>query len=328
MDASGPIKVFISYTMPDREFAERLATDIESFGLGVWIDRLEIRLGDSITERIQAGIQQSQWMIVVLSPAAMQSGWVEAELRAGLAREIGSKKAFVLPVLLQDVELPVFLQDKFYADFTGDYEVGLRLVKDRLLGRYGACSGDQWLLVRNPLPRGLRDALSQRLAGSYYDLLANVDEQSLEAAAMRLRTLTGGNIREQIALVREAMAPPSTPTVPKGADLWFGRTGRLIVRSDGNHVFGDYDWHGMSLAGQIEGRRREGCIVFSWGWNMSSERGRGLFWTDVPNVLYGGWWMDYDFIDEDAVRSRRSPVPSTWEFVSVRDLTISSGEAE
>ena len=84
--------VFISYTKKDVEFARKLARDLRLLGLSVWFDEWEMKVGDSIVGRIENGIEESQWMIVILSPDAVKSQWVLKELRSGLTKEIGDVK--------------------------------------------------------------------------------------------------------------------------------------------------------------------------------------------------------------------------------------------
>ena len=89
-------------------------------------------------------------------------------------------------------------------------------------------------------------------------------------------------------------------------------------------ISGDYDWHGLSLAGHIHGERNKDLIHFSWDWTRSSEKGRGIFWLDVPDVLYGGWWMDYQDISDEDIESKRVEPPNRWEFVNVTGLHITT----
>lgn len=116
---------FISYSSQDSKFAERLATDLKKRELGVWFDRWEIRVGDSLTEKIGRGIRENDYLIVVLSPHSVASEWVRKELSEAMQREIKEKRVVVLPVLLKSCELPAFLPDKKYADFRRSYEEGL-----------------------------------------------------------------------------------------------------------------------------------------------------------------------------------------------------------
>ena len=43
---------------------------------------------------------------------------MQRELQIALQKEIKGKKVVVLPILIETVEIPPFLKDKLYADFT------------------------------------------------------------------------------------------------------------------------------------------------------------------------------------------------------------------
>jgi hypothetical protein len=299
-------KVFISHTKTDKEFARHLAEDIKALGFSVWFDEWELRIGDSLIQRIEEGIEESQWMIVILSPRSIKSEWVLKELRSGLTKEIGAKKIFVLPVLCKKVSLPSFLRDKFYADFTKSYEPGFKLIKDRLLRGYELSTSDHWLQIRKPM----QDPYFQR---HYYI-------PSINKFGGLGKMVISKNTIEMINKINNNNSEILLPI----SEMWFGKTGRLLLRINGNMVMGDYDWHGLSLAGMIFGNQEEGVITFSWDWKYSSEKGRGIFWTDIPNILYGGWWMDYDDVDEAAVRLKLVEIPNKWEFTNVQGLQITA----
>jgi hypothetical protein len=120
-----PPKVFISYSHADRDFVAELADDLIRNRVLVWWDEWEIRVGDSLIEKIQDGISGSSYLAVVLSPNSVNSAWVQEELRAAMARQLEEKRTVVLPILLSDCELPLFLKEKCYADFRDNYDKGL-----------------------------------------------------------------------------------------------------------------------------------------------------------------------------------------------------------
>lgn len=60
--------------------------------------------------------------------AKSHSEWCKKELSAGLIRELEEKRVVVLPLLLEDCQIPIFLRDKLYADFRTNYDEGLRQV--------------------------------------------------------------------------------------------------------------------------------------------------------------------------------------------------------
>jgi hypothetical protein len=117
--------VFISYASKDRDFAERLAADLKNSGAGVWFDQWEIKVGDSITQKINEGIRDNDYLAVVLSPDSVASHWVKKELNAAMMKELNSRSVVVLPILYRDCKIPSLIADKRYADFRADYKVGL-----------------------------------------------------------------------------------------------------------------------------------------------------------------------------------------------------------
>jgi len=115
--------VFISYSHADSKSIDQLVDKLQASGVAVWIDKWMIKVGDSITQRIDAGIGSSDFLIVVLSRASVKSKWVREELNAATIRNVEEEKhAFVLPILLEECEIPSLLQHRKYADFTDDPE--------------------------------------------------------------------------------------------------------------------------------------------------------------------------------------------------------------
>lgn len=118
--------IFISYSSVDRIYAEKLAHDLRTWGVSVWWDEWEIKVGDSLTTKIQQALTSSAWLAVILTPNSVNSSWVEGELAAALAREFETRKVVVLPLLFRDCQLPAFLHDKKHADFRSSYDTGLK----------------------------------------------------------------------------------------------------------------------------------------------------------------------------------------------------------
>jgi TIR domain len=118
--------IFISYSHADRVFVNKLAASLVKHNAHVWIDSWELNVGDSIVSRVQEAIKDSSALLVVLSKASVASEWCKKELNAGLMRELDEKRVLVLPVLVDDCEIPVFLREKLYADFRGKFDVGLK----------------------------------------------------------------------------------------------------------------------------------------------------------------------------------------------------------
>ena len=117
--------VFISHSSLDKEFATRLSEDLREFGHDPWLDEWEIHVGDCIPTRISEGIEQAQYMVLVLTRSAVESEWVDREWKAKYWQEVESGSTSVLPVLLEDCELPPLIRSRRYADFRQNYATGL-----------------------------------------------------------------------------------------------------------------------------------------------------------------------------------------------------------
>jgi hypothetical protein len=102
------------------------------FGFDVWWDKWEMKVGDSLHHKISEGITDASYFAIAISHASVTSPWVERELNAAMVLELEKRKVVVLPLLLEDAEVPILLRDKVYADFRSDYDAGLRQVIARL----------------------------------------------------------------------------------------------------------------------------------------------------------------------------------------------------
>ena len=118
--------IFLCHSSVDKPFVERLAADLERLGVGVWFDRYEIRVGQSILWRIDEGIRDSEYLGVVISKKAWESEWVKTEISSAWQKQVKQHGNFVLPIYYKECEIPLFLQGIKYADFREDYHAGLR----------------------------------------------------------------------------------------------------------------------------------------------------------------------------------------------------------
>lgn len=78
------MKVFISYVNEDRDLARKLSRSLEDAGFEVWLDESHILPGDNWAEKVSQALNDSQAMVVLVSPAAMESKWVRHEIEFAL----------------------------------------------------------------------------------------------------------------------------------------------------------------------------------------------------------------------------------------------------
>lgn len=90
--------VFISHASEDKDALVRLlARALESRGLVVWYDETELRIGDSLRRKIDAGISRSRFGLVVLSKQFFRKGWTAYELDGLVTRSVDGSQV-LLPV--------------------------------------------------------------------------------------------------------------------------------------------------------------------------------------------------------------------------------------
>ncbi|RSM67521.1 toll/interleukin-1 receptor domain-containing protein [Kibdelosporangium aridum] len=81
--------VFISYSGEDRNaVAKPLAKMLKKAGVSVWMDTYELRIGDSLFEKINDGIRASRFGAIILSPAFFRGPWPLKELGACYAKQV------------------------------------------------------------------------------------------------------------------------------------------------------------------------------------------------------------------------------------------------
>jgi hypothetical protein len=90
--------VFISHASEDKSTVARpLAEALKRAGVRVWLDEHELKIGDSLSEKIDNGLSESQFGVVILSPAFLEKHWPRKELSGLRAREEDGQKV-ILPV--------------------------------------------------------------------------------------------------------------------------------------------------------------------------------------------------------------------------------------
>ena len=85
--------VFICHAREDKkDIAEPLAISLESRGKRVWLDKFILRIRDSLLKKIDEGLTNSRYGIVILGPSFFGKDWPQKELDGLTQKEIGGKK--------------------------------------------------------------------------------------------------------------------------------------------------------------------------------------------------------------------------------------------
>ena len=90
--------VFISHASEDKdEIVRPLANLLQASGLKVWYDEFEMKIGDSLRRKIDKGLANSKFGIVVLSKTFISKGWTNYELD-GIITKAVSGEQIILPI--------------------------------------------------------------------------------------------------------------------------------------------------------------------------------------------------------------------------------------
>lgn len=126
--ASPKRDLFLSHRSSDKPLARRIAADIEAVhhagrNLSVWLDEAEIPLGGSIPAHINWGLENSRFVLLLMTPAYFDSpsGWTDAEWHAALHNDPDNRKHRLLPAMGEDCPyIPYLLRHLLGADLRGD----------------------------------------------------------------------------------------------------------------------------------------------------------------------------------------------------------------
>jgi WD40 repeat protein len=203
--------VFVSYSRDDRDYVDGLVAYLAEQGITAWIDRERITNGERWAPLIEQQIEACAAMIVVMSPTAKKSEWVQREI--ALAEMRGKP---ILPLLLAGEQLfPVL--NLHYDDVRDG-----RIPPPRFIEQLRAITG---LPALDPEPepgRPTTPVSPRKLAGPRRSV-----EPLPARISLRAPVITG--YREVTAT---AIAPDGTWFATAGADrhvrLWDAETGELL----------------------------------------------------------------------------------------------------
>ena len=178
----------------------------------VWLDEAEIRLGDSLIEKIRYGIDSVDYVIALISDKSVSSKWVSRELDIAMNQEIEGRRVKVVPVLASKCDVPGFLKGKLHADMSTPkaYRQSVPALLNRLgvrdaFARGGAAKRSRKITEAPWIPKFTSDVYSEDPAKIYSTLKEapawRADELIDDSRALdRLVGLTGKNYSTHIRL--------------------------------------------------------------------------------------------------------------------------------
>jgi hypothetical protein len=82
------MKVFLSHARKDGDLARELAERLKRSGFTVWASEDQVQPGENWAKKIGKALDDSELMVILLTPRAMESDW----LRQNIEFALGSKR--------------------------------------------------------------------------------------------------------------------------------------------------------------------------------------------------------------------------------------------
>jgi len=126
--------VFISHNKKDSEIAREIALFLAAEDISVWFDEWIISAGDSIIEGINSGLSGCTHFIIIWSKNAAKSNWVKKELESVLAKAIKEKSPRIVPIKIDETNLPPLLLNVKYIKYNDGSESDREYIVETISG--------------------------------------------------------------------------------------------------------------------------------------------------------------------------------------------------
>jgi hypothetical protein len=96
------MKVFLSHlsTDTDKDLVRKISDELKKWGMDLWDDTYEIYPGDNWAQVTSQALEESQAMIVLLTPESLDSKWIRWDIEFALGNV--AYKQRLIPVLVGD----------------------------------------------------------------------------------------------------------------------------------------------------------------------------------------------------------------------------------
>jgi len=141
--------VFISYswdTASHKAWVHRFGEDLRARGITVWLDQLELRLGDDVTQFMERGVSEADYVLLVCTENFGKKanerhggvGYEQAIVTSEILNSIPTRGRFVC-VLRQgtpSLSLPTYMRSRLWLDCRDDsaYSTALDQIVEHILG--------------------------------------------------------------------------------------------------------------------------------------------------------------------------------------------------
>src|SRR5438105_14655600 len=101
--------VFLSHSSKDKGVVRSIAERLRGDGVRVWFDEWELRPGDHIPAKVEAGLESSRVLVLCMSSGAFGSDWAQLEAGTFRFRDPLNKERRFVPLRLDDAPVKASL---------------------------------------------------------------------------------------------------------------------------------------------------------------------------------------------------------------------------
>ena len=184
--------MFISYSSADRSFVRDLNKRLKRSGYDTWLDEHELVAGDALSTKIAEGVRGARVVLVVVSASSVRSRWLKYELNLATGRMVKGE-CRVIPLVVDDSELPAEVLGLLYADFRSDSKYGFKSVRTALEheNTRAVARAAFWVVARDLVREAFGGSGHVSLEGDYAD-------RSYEILEVEMRTAQGADRKMSI----------------------------------------------------------------------------------------------------------------------------------
>lgn len=119
------MKTFLSHSSKDKSLVLEVAEMLRKNG--VWLDSWEMDAGDSLSDKIEKGIDNAKNFAIVLSNNSVNSPWVKYELNMAIIKYLENENYRIIVIKIDDVEIPLRLKPFLRIESRDPLEISTQL---------------------------------------------------------------------------------------------------------------------------------------------------------------------------------------------------------
>ncbi|SFF32128.1 TIR domain-containing protein [Spirosoma endophyticum] len=130
------MRIFISYALEDQEFVNQLAEKLRGVDFQPISTNLRYSLGEDVHSKIEEGTFFSKHVIIIFSKNYIQDKWLmNKELLACFVLEKSRKPGYIIPIQIDDCELPNHLLSRPPIEFRKDFTNTVKEIQSAIRSR-------------------------------------------------------------------------------------------------------------------------------------------------------------------------------------------------